>query len=159
MIVALVAAVKSLSVVQWFWMHRAWLKWAATGLAVAILLCLWRWERHDRVAAQVAAEAAQAARDRAQDDAKRWHDASDQRDAAIARLSGVLNQQNAAVAKLRSSLDLADRAAAQAAADSRNARAAFEQRIKELNDEAKAHPEDVVPLGGIVRGRLDRLWD
>jgi len=159
MIAAALAALKGLGIVQWAWSHRAWLKWAVTGLVVAALLGLWRWERHDRIAAQALAEAATAARDLAQGDARRWHDASDQRDAAIAQLDGLVAQQNAAVTRLRTSLDLADRAAAQAAADDRDARTRLEQRIKELNDEAKAHPENVAPLGGIVRHRVDRLWD
>ncbi len=159
MIAAALAALKGLGVVRWVWARRAWLKWAATGFVVAALFGLWRWERHERNAAEAGAAAAIAARDLARADAQRSHDASDLRDAAIAQVTAVLARQNAAVEKLRFSLEAADRAAATSQALSRDARAQFDRRIKELDDEAKQHPEDVIPLGGIVRSRVDRLWD
>ncbi|HVT52752.1 MAG TPA: hypothetical protein VHE77_14330 [Dongiaceae bacterium] len=159
MIAVALAALKGFGIAQWTWTNRAWLTWAATGLVVAALAVLWRWERHDRIAAEAVAQAATAARDLARGDAERWRTASDQRDAALARLNDLIAEQNAAVARLRVSLDVADQAAAEAQANSRDAHAQLDQRIKELNDEAKLHPEDVAPLGRLVRGRVDRLWD
>ena len=159
MIAAALAALKGLGVVRWIWDHRAWLKWLATGLLIAALTGLWRWERHDRIAAEAVAAAASTARDLALEDVTRWRNASDLRDAAIGRLDDLLARQNAAVLKLQFSLDAANQAALQAEAAGRDARAQFDRRVKEIDDEAKVHPEDVVPLGRIVRGRVDRLWD
>jgi hypothetical protein len=158
-IAAAFAALKGLGIAQRLWAHRAWLKWAATGLVVALLLGLWRWERHDRLAAEAMAEAARAARDLAQADAGRWHAASDLRDAAITGLNHAIAVQNTAVRKLQFSLDQANAAAARAEAASRDARGQFDQRMKELDDAAKAHPEEIAPLGRLVRDRVDRLWD
>jgi hypothetical protein len=159
MIAAALAALKGLGVVRWIWDHRAWLKWLAAGLVIAALTGLWRWERHDRVAAEAVATAAGTARDLALEDVARWRNASDLRDAAIGRLDDLIARQNAAVLKLQFSLDAANQAAARAEAVGRDARTQFDRRVKEIDDEAKAHPEDVVPLGRIVRGRVDRLWD
>ena len=159
MIAAVLAALQVFGAVRWIWVNRALMKWLATGLVIAALTGLWRWERHDRLAAEATAEAATATRDLALEDARRWRSASDLRDAAIARLNDLVATQNAAVMKLQFSLDAADQAAAEAEAAGRDARAQFDRRIKELDDEAKAHPEDVAPLGRIVRGRVDRLWE
>jgi len=159
MIAAALAALKGLGIMQWIWAHRALLKWAATGLVVALLLGLWRWERHDRVAAEATAKAVSMQLEWARDDARRWHDASDIRDRAIAELGDRVEQQNAAVAKLQFGLDRANQATAKAQADGRDASRQFDERIKEITDEAKAHPERIAPLGAIVRSRVDRLWD
>jgi hypothetical protein len=159
MIAAALAALKGLGIVQWLWTHRGLLKWAAVGLSIAVLAGLWRWERHDRIAAAGIAAAATAQLAGARTDAQRWHDASDLRDRALSGLSDKLALQNAAIAKMQFSLERADQAAAGAAALSRDARAQFDQRIKEIADAAKAHPEQVAPLGIIVLGRVERLWD
>jgi hypothetical protein len=159
MIACALAALKGLSIVRWCWANRGLLKWLVIGLVIAALTGLWRWERHDRISAEKTEQAAEIARSFAAADAQRWHAASDERDAALAGLSDALARQNAAVTKLQFSLERADRAAAQAERESQEARGRFDQRVKELEDEAKVHPENVVPLGGIVRGRVARLWD
>jgi hypothetical protein len=135
------------------------IKWGLVAVVFGSLFGLWRWERHDRIAAEKILEAAKLARDIAAADAQRWRTASDQRDAALARLTGALAQQNDAVTKLQFSLERANGAAVQAEAESRDARTRFSERIKELEYEANAHPESVIPVGSIVRGRVDRLWD
>jgi hypothetical protein len=96
--------------------------------------------------------------DLAEQDAKRWHDASDVRDGAIAILNGKLTEQSAAVEKARFARDQADQAAARAEADARAARDAFDGRLSEIEAEAKAHPENVVPIGSIVKARVGGLW-
>jgi hypothetical protein len=158
-IVAALAILKGVGFIRWGWAHRGLLKWVATGAVIAALTGLWRWERHDRISAEMAERAAAAERSLAVADAQRWHAASDERDVALARLNDAVAQQNTAVAKLQFSLMRANEAAAKAETESREARALFDQRIKELKDEAKAHPENIVPLGGIVRSRVGWLWD
>lgn len=117
------------------------------------------WEHRVVTVAEAQRDAAKQAADLASQDAQRWHDASDQRDQQLRAMGDALTRQNAAVAKLQFSLDQANTAAAKAEADTRDARAQFDQRIQEIEDEAHAHPDQVVPLGPIVRGRVDRLWD
>ncbi len=135
------------------------IKWGIVALAIALLAGLWRWERHDRIAAEATTEAAIGARDLARADTARWHDASNLRDAAIAQLNAVLARQNTAVQRLQFSVDQANGAAMKAEARARDARAQFDQRIREMEEEADAHPDQVVPLGPIVRSRVGRLWD
>lgn len=159
MIAAALAALKGLSIVQWLWSNRAWLKWVAIGLAFVGLTGLWQWERHDRLAAERGEKAAILQLDLARADADRWKAASDQRDQAIVELKAALERQNAAVLRLQFSLSGADEAAARAADDDRAQRAALDQRIRQLEDEAHAHPDQVVPVGPLVRERVDRLWD
>jgi creatinine amidohydrolase/Fe(II)-dependent formamide hydrolase-like protein len=159
MIAAALAALKGLSIVQWLWVNRTWLKWVAVGLVFAALTGLWQWERHDRLAAQKGETAALLQLDLARADADRWKAASDQRDQVIAELKVALDRQNAAVLRLQFSLDRANEAAARAADDDRAQRAALDQRIQQLEDEAHAHPDQVVPIGPLVRGRVDRLWN
>ena len=159
MIAAALAALNGLGAVRWIWARRRWLTWLATGLVVAALLGLWRWERHDRIAAEATAKAATIQLDLASADARRWHAASDLRDQAIAALGNRVAQQNAAVAKLQFGVEHANRAAAQAEAETRDARLQLDQRIKDIENEAKSHPERIAPLGPIVLGRVDRLWD
>ena len=129
------------------------------ALAIGAFAGLWQWERHDRIAAEKGEKEAELARDLAAADAKRWHDASDVRDSAIGVLTDKLNEQNAGIRRLQFSLDQANAAAAQSEAQTRDARADFDHRIQELEDEANAHPDQVVPVGPIVRSRVDRLWD
>jgi hypothetical protein len=135
--------------------------YAIGGIALALAsLTGWAiWERHDAAASAKGELAAVERATLAEQDARRWHAASDQRDAAIGGLTAAIAGQNAAVERLQFSLDRANEAAAHAEADSRDARAQFDQRIQELNDAARSHPEDVVPVGRLVRERVDRLWD
>jgi len=158
-IAAALAALKGVSIVRWLWVNRAWLRWMAVGLGFAALTGLWQWERHDRLAAEKGEKAAALQLDAARADADRWKAASDQRDQAVAELQAVLDRQSAAVLRLQFSLERADEAAARAADDDRSRRAALDQRIQQLEDEAHAHPDQVVPIGPLVRGRVARLWD
>jgi hypothetical protein len=118
------------------------------------------WVAHQRIVA-VSAERDQAkqAADLAQEDAARWKSASDTRDRVIAERDAQLDAQNAAVEQLRASVDRADQAAAAAEAQTRDARAAFDQRTQELEDAAHAQPSDVRGLGPIVLKRVDRLFE
>jgi hypothetical protein len=158
-IAAVLGALKGLGLLQWLWSNRAWLKWAALGLVFAALAALWRWERHDRIAAEAAERAAVVERDLATADAARWRQASDLRDQAIARRDAAIAQQDAAIERWRASAERAEAAQVAAEAQSRAARAAFDARRKELDDEARAKPQDVRDLGPLVRGRADRLFD
>ena len=153
------AASFGLSALSWIWNHK-------TLAALVLSLGLLAWYRHEGHSAQAAQHQAERDRDDARGrladarhDAKRWHDASDQRDLAIGVLKASLDRQNAALMRLQFNLDHANEAAARAADADRTARAALDQRIQQLEDEAHAHPDQVAPLGGIVRGRVDRLWD
>jgi DNA-binding helix-hairpin-helix protein with protein kinase domain len=135
------------------------IKLGLVALAIGVLFGLWQWERHDRIAAEKGEHAALAERDLAAADAQRWHAASDLRDLALKGLRDTVDRQNAAVQRLQFSLDRANQAATAAEAQTRDARAQFDQRTRQLEDEAHAHPDQVDPLGTIVRGRVDRLWD
>jgi len=156
---AFFAALKSASWVVWLYQNRAWLKWLAIGLAFAAIVGLWRWERHDRVAAQATARAATERLALAQQDAARWQQASALRDTAIAELKATLDAQSSAIERWRLSSARADAAARLAAeTDARN-RAAADARIRELMEEASARPEAVRPLGPLVLGRVDGLFE
>src|SRR4051794_23938290 len=58
MMLTLFAALKSARWAFWLYQNRAWLKWLAIGLAFVVVTGLWRWERHDRIAAATTARAA-----------------------------------------------------------------------------------------------------
>jgi hypothetical protein len=153
------AAAMGLSALSWVWNHKA-----LTGLALSLGLVAWY--RHEAYSARGALRGIEQARDEAERslaatrvDAQRWQDASDLRDAAISALKDRIAIQNAAVEHLQFSLDRADGAAAKAEADTRAARDQFDQRIREMEEEAHAHPDQVMPLGPIVRDRIDGLWD
>lgn len=153
------AASAGLSTLSWIWTHKT--------LAALIVSCgLLAWYRHEAQSARAASIAAARERDAAaakladaEHEARRWHDASDQRDAAIAGLSAALAQQNTAVQAIRASLDRANAAAAFAVAESRAARVQFDQRVHQLEEESRVHPDRIMPLGPIVRDRVERLWD
>ena len=156
---ALFATIKSARWAVWLYENRAWLKWAAVGIAFAAMTGLWRWERHDRSAAQETAVAAIVRLDLARQDVARWRQASDLRDAAITELRAVLDQQSVAVERWRLSSERADAAARNAAETDRRNRAAADVRIQELMEEVRARPEAVRPLGPLVLNRVDGLFD
>jgi hypothetical protein len=156
---AFLAAIKSASWAMWLYQNRAWLKWLAIGLVFAAIVGLWRWERHDRIAAQTIARAATERLALAQQDAARWQQASNLRDAAITELKTVLDAQSTAVERWRLSSERADTAARLAAETDRRNRAAADARVRELMEEARARPEAVRPLGPLVLGRVDGLFD
>jgi len=155
----LFAAVKSVRWVLWLYENRTWLKWAAVGLVIVGLTGLWRWERHDRVAAEAIADAATARLHLAQQDATRWQQASALRDAAIVKLSATLDAQSSAVERWRVASERADAAARLAAETDRRNRAAADVRIRALMEEARVHPEEVQSLGSLVLRRVDGLFD
>lgn len=153
------AASLGLSALSWVWRHK-------TLAALFVAFGLLAWYRHEATSARAALHEAELGRDEAKAtlaastaDAERWHGASDLRDAAIDRLNRTLAQQNAEMERLRFSLDQANSAADQAEAEAQDARARFDRRVLELEEEADAHPDQVVPLGPLVRSRAQRLWD
>jgi hypothetical protein len=129
------------------------------ALVVGALFGLWRWERHDRVAAEKGEAAALERLDLAQRDASRWQQAATLRDAAIAELKATLDAQSAAAERWRLSSAKADAAARVAAETDQRNRAAADLRIRELLEESRARPEAVRPLGPLVLGRVDGLFD
>lgn len=129
------------------------------GVVIAALTGWAIWERHDAIAAAKGEKAAVERADLAEQDAKRWHDASDLRDGSIAILTSKLKEQDTAISKLQFAREQADLHAAEAEATARDARAAFDQRMQEIEAEARAHPDQVVPVGAIVRGRVGQLWE
>lgn len=129
------------------------------ALVIAALFGWAIWERHDAIAAAKGEKAALELADLAQQDAKRWHDASDVRDGANAILITKLKTQDAAIEAEHFQREAADLAAAQSEADARNARAAFDKRVEELQAEAEKHPEQVVPLGALTAKRAQQLFD
>lgn len=135
------------------------IKWGLIALAISVLLGLWRWERHYRVAAEKSEAAALQRLDLAQQDAARWRQASTLRDAAIAELKVTLDAQSAAAERWRLTSERADAAARIAAETDQRSRAAADLRIRELMEAARARPEAVRPLGPLVLGRVDGLFD
>jgi hypothetical protein len=131
----------------------------AIALGFAVVLGLWRWERHDRIAAEAVADAASARLGLAEQDAARWRQAADLRDAAIDARDAALAAQSAEVERWRVASAHAMEAARNAAEAARRHRDAADQRIDELMEAARARPETVRPLGPLVLGRVDRLFD
>ena len=156
---AVLAAIKSARWALWLYENRGWLKWAAVGIAFAALTGLWRWEHHDRIAAESVAQSATERLSLAQQDAARWQQASALRDLAIVELHVTLAAQSDAVERWRLSSANADAAARIAAETDRRNRAAADARIRELMEEARARPEAVRPLGPLVLTRVDGLFD
>jgi hypothetical protein len=135
------------------------IRYGLIALAFGVLVGLWRWERHDRIAAEKGEQAALERLDLAQQDAARWQQASTLRDAAIAELKTTLETQSAAAERWRLTGERADAAARVAAETDQRNRAAADARIRELMEEARARPEAVRPLGPLVLGRVDGLFD
>jgi septal ring factor EnvC (AmiA/AmiB activator) len=134
------------------WRHRAWLGAVSLGLACLATAGLWRWERHDRLAAEAQVQALAARLDLAEGDVQRWRDAVTVRDRALA-------EQQAALERLRSDAARADAVAQRARDETSAARAAAERRIQALEEEAHAKPEDVRALGPLVLRRAGGLFD
>lgn len=135
--------------------------WVIVGLVAAFAgLFGWAiWERHDAIAAAKGEKAALERADLAEQDAKRWHDASDVRDGRITSLAATLDQQSALVqagkareAELRVSLDTA-RAQNESLAQQRD------ELSKELDDETAKTPGDVRDVGPIVLRRAPSLFN
>jgi hypothetical protein len=135
------------------------IRYGLIALVIGVLLGLWRWERHDRIAAEKEAAAALERLDLAQQDAARWQQAATLRDAAIAELKTTLETQSAAAERWRLSSEKADAAARVAAETDQRNRAAADARIRELMEAARARPEAVRPLGPLVLGRVDGLFN
>jgi hypothetical protein len=134
------------------------LRWAVVGVLVAVLAGWAYTEYRLRIGADAERDAALSRADLASQDAARWKAASDLRDQANAVLVGNLKEQSDATDKERFAREQADRAAAKAEADSRDARASFDARMSEIEAEAVKTPGDVRPLGPIVTRRIPQLW-
>jgi len=149
---AIFSAFRAVRWLAWLYDNRAWLRWIVAGAAMAGLVGLWRWERHDRLAAARMEQAALRETALARADAARWQAAAAQRDQALAL-------QTAAIERLRFDAARAESAAHKASIQSRAAAVAASLRIRELEEEAHARPEDVRPLGPIVLRRVGRLFE
>jgi hypothetical protein len=126
-------------------------KWIAIGVVIALLAAGVVWFRHE---AQVAREAQALA----QADATRWHAASDQRDQTIELIRNAYKLQSDQVKEGRArEADMA-RSLADAAQRNRDLQQANSQLEQDLDAEVAKTPGDVVPLGPIVRRRVDQLW-
>jgi hypothetical protein len=134
------------------------ISWLVILGIIGALFGLWRWERHDRIAAEKGEKAAQLESGLHAADAARWHTRSDQGDqaldqvvAAYKRQTDLVKQGRANETALRASLDGAHlRATAlQETAD---------QLSKETDDESQKAPSDVVPLGPIVLRHAGSLF-
>jgi len=117
------------------------------------------WERRAVTAAEAQRDRYRQSAELASQDAQRWEHASDLRDQALEAMRATVDRQNSAIERLQISLEQASDAAGKAEAEMRSARNQFDERIREMEEQAHAHPNQVVPLGPIVRGRVDRLWD
>jgi len=132
------------------------IKWAIVGVAIAVLFGLWRWERHDRIAAEAVAAAATERLELARQDATRWRNASEVRDQAIGQLKAALDQQSGAIEAQRAD-ELRMQATIRAGVDrSRILSDQLTAANAALEAETHAHPEDDRPLGpaGLRYGRL-----
>jgi hypothetical protein len=132
------------------------IKWGLIALAIGVLFGLWRWERHDRIAAEKGEAAALERLDLAQQDAARWHGASDLRDQAITTLKTTLDTQSAAIERQRAD-ELRLEASIRAGVDrNRTLAEKLTATRAQLEAEAHAHPEDDRPLGplGLQYGKL-----
>jgi hypothetical protein len=143
----------------WLYGNRAWLRWVAVGVTLAALLGLWRWERHDRLLAEQSERMARAALQMAGDDVARWQAAAAQRDRALAARDAALAIQSAAIERLRAYAAKAAAAARRTALENSAAAQAAAARLRELEEEAHARPEDVRDLGPIVLRGAAGLFD
>lgn len=131
------------------------------GVALVIaVLAGWGFVEHEwRGAAQKGEKAAIVERDLAQQDAVRWHDASDLRDLSIANLNKALSDQSAAIEVQRAQTLVAQKAAMAAQDAAARIQQEADTRIQKLRDEANTHPENVRDLGPIVLGRVNGLFE
>lgn len=135
------------------------IKWGIVALVVGGLVLAVIWYRHEADVARESQAVAERQAAISAADAARWQAASDVRDAAIGQLKTALDEQSAAVtaarakeAEMRRSLDSArqqnDRLSAEA-----------EALARELDEEERAAPGDVRPLGPIVTRRAPALFE
>lgn len=113
-------------------------------------------ERNNRIAAEKGEKAAQELADLAQQDAKRWHAASDLRDSSITDLKSMVEQQNTALDAQKQEAQEANRRTGELAAEAQRTKEADDRKIQELEDDAQKHPENDRPLGpiGLQYGKL-----
>lgn len=132
--------------------------WAILALVAAFAgLFGWAiWERHDAIAAAKGEKAAQELADLAQQDAKRWHAASDVRDSSITDLKSMVEQQNTALDAQKQEAEEANRRTGELAAEAQRTKEADDRKIQELEDDAQKHPENDRALGpiGLQYGKL-----
>lgn len=103
-----------------------------------------------------------SATDRMNDAVSRANDYADSQKeyaASLAEMKAERKTLDTELEKQRFARSQADQAQAKAEAETRDARAAFDARVQEIEDEAKAAPGDVRPLGPIVLKRAAGLWE
>ncbi|HVJ31689.1 MAG TPA: hypothetical protein VND94_01125 [Terriglobia bacterium] len=144
---AIWAGFTALQWVQTLWKYRIWIISGITALALTTTIGVLKWKLHTAEAelAQSASDLKIADHDLdiAQQDVTRWTLHSAGQDAEIASLNRQLAQHIADAAR-------ADRVA-QANADAQAAAVAtLQSQIQKMKEQARAHPDQVRPLGPIV---------
>ena len=156
---ALLGALSPLHWAMWLYQNRSWLRWLTAAVAMIALLGLWRWERHDRLAAEATAHAATEGYDHAVAELDRWKTAVTERDQALAQRDATLSAQSAAIEHLRMDANRAEQVARVSELEAEQARSAADARIRAIEEEAHAKPEDVRALGPLVLRRVGGLFD
>lgn len=134
-------------------------KWIAIAVVIIGLTAALIWERHEVKVARESQAVAERQAAISATDAERWQKASGDRDAEIGQYRQAAIAQNEIVANQVAAKKRADDAAAAAIAEAAKVQTAADQRIKEIEDEARAKPQDVRSLGPIVLRRVDELFD
>lgn len=132
------------------------------GIIAAVIVLLGLavfWYRHEAGIARESQKLAESRATLAEQDAARWQAAAADRDAAVKQRDMAIAAQSAEIDRVGALAQKATQEAArQVEAAARDARAAFVAQIQALEEEAHAHPEQIVPLGPLVRARVNGLW-
>jgi len=158
-LLAVLFSARPLRWATWLYQNRSWLRWFVAATVMLALLGLWRWERHDRLTAEATAQAASEERDRAVAGLNRWKAAVAARDQALAQRDAALAAQSSAIERLRLDANRAEEMARASQVEAERAQSAADARIRAIEEEAHAKPEDVRDLGPLVLRRVGGLFD
>ncbi len=135
------------------------IRWAIIAGLFALALGYGYVQHVGKVAAEKGEKAALERADLSEQDAKRWHDASDLRDGSISQLRDALNiqsdlveQSRAKQSDLRKALDSARLANDRLQQDA-------DQLERDLQLEAQKSPGDIREVGPIVARRAQQLFE
>lgn len=159
LLAALLVALRPVRWAVWLYQNRVWLCWSATAVVLLVLLGLWRWERHDRRAAEASLHVAVEEHNRVTAELDRWKTTVAARDQALAQRDAALAAQSAAIERLRMDANRAEEVARASELEAVRAQSAADARIRAIEEEAHAKPEDVRDLGPLVLRRVDGLFD
>lgn len=118
-------------------------KWGIVAIVIGALFGLWRWERHDRIAAEKGESAAKLESGLHEADATRWQTAAEARLAQIVGLSDQMTRQNAEIKATAAARDRAEQRAAGAATQAAKAQSDLNDLTLKWKERGHAHPEDV----------------